>query len=74
MQKPIIKTTADGSNTLYVPEIDESYHSTNGAVQESLHIFINDGFHHCKKKTAHGGHSSLDGKDMRRPRGARSAS
>ncbi len=51
MQKPIIKTTADGSNTLYVPEIDESYHSTNGAVQESLHIFINDGFHHCKKKT-----------------------
>lgn len=51
MQKPIIKTTADGSDTLYVPEIDESYHSTNGAVQESLHIFINDGFHQCKKKT-----------------------
>ena len=51
MQKPIIKTTADGSNTLYVPEIDESYHSTNGAVQESLHIFINDGFRQCKKET-----------------------
>lgn len=33
--------TADGSHTLYVPEIDESYHSTNGAMQESMHIFIN---------------------------------
>ena len=51
MQRTIIKTTADGSNTLYVPEIDESYHSTNGAVQESLHIFINDGFRQCKKET-----------------------
>ena len=50
MQKPIIKTTADGSDTLYVSEIDESYHSTNGAVQESLHIFINDGFRECKKE------------------------
>ncbi len=35
-----LRTTSDGSHTLYVPQIDECYHSTNGAVQESIHIFI----------------------------------
>ena len=33
--------TEDGSHTLYVPELDEHYHSIHGAVQESMHIFIN---------------------------------
>jgi len=32
--------TSDGSHTLFVPEIDECYHSTHGAIQESSHIFI----------------------------------
>ncbi|MCX6334864.1 MAG: tRNA (5-methylaminomethyl-2-thiouridine)(34)-methyltransferase MnmD [Bacteroidia bacterium] len=41
-------TTEDGSHTVYVPELDEHYHSTNGAVQESEHIFINCGFDFCK--------------------------
>ena len=27
--------TADGSHTLFVPQINEHYHSVNGAVQES---------------------------------------
>ena len=36
--------TADGSHTLFVPELEEHYHSINGAMQESLHIFINNGF------------------------------
>ncbi|MFA7492116.1 MAG: SAM-dependent methyltransferase, partial [Proteiniphilum sp.] len=31
----IIETTADGSHTLYLPELDEHYHSTHGAVQET---------------------------------------
>ena len=35
--------TEDGSHSLYVPEIDESYHSSHGAIQESLHIFIEAG-------------------------------
>lgn len=35
--------TADGSATLYVPELDEHYHSVHGAVQESLHVFIEHG-------------------------------
>ena len=42
MLKKVI-LTEDGSHTLYVKEIDESYHSTHGAVQESTHIFINMG-------------------------------
>lgn len=33
--------TEDGSHTIYLPEMDEHYHSTHGAIQESLHIYIN---------------------------------
>lgn len=40
--------TSDGSHTIYVPELDEHYHSTHGAVQESEFIFINNGFRFCK--------------------------
>lgn len=43
MSKVLFESTADGSHTLYVPELDEHYHSTNGAVQESTHIFIEAG-------------------------------
>ncbi|MCD4772154.1 MAG: tRNA (5-methylaminomethyl-2-thiouridine)(34)-methyltransferase MnmD [Bacteroidales bacterium] len=39
----IIKTE-DGSHTLFVPELGEHYHSIHGAVQESMHIFIDAGF------------------------------
>lgn len=44
-----ILITKDGSNTLFVPEIDECYHSTYGAVQESRHIFIDAGLKQCPK-------------------------
>ena len=43
--KRIITTTDDGSATLYVPELDEHYHSVKGAHTESIHIFINMGMH-----------------------------
>jgi tRNA U34 5-methylaminomethyl-2-thiouridine-forming methyltransferase MnmC len=36
--------TEDGSTTLFIPELNEHYHSIHGAVQESLHIFINNGY------------------------------
>lgn len=36
-------TTEDGSVTLYVPELDEHYHSVHGAIQEARHIFIRAG-------------------------------
>ena len=39
-----IEITNDGSHTLYVPALNEHYHSTFGAVQESLLIFIQSGF------------------------------
>lgn len=35
--------TSDGSHTLRLAGVDEQYHSINGAVQESLHVFINAG-------------------------------
>ena len=43
--------TADGSHTLYSKAIDETYHSTHGAVQESQHIFIEAGLKQCNKST-----------------------
>ncbi|WP_352421821.1 tRNA (5-methylaminomethyl-2-thiouridine)(34)-methyltransferase MnmD [Proteiniphilum sp.] len=45
----IIEITEDGSHTLYVPELDEHYHSTHGAIQESLHVYLEAGLHHCGK-------------------------
>lgn len=38
-----IKKTADGSNTLYDPALDETYHSLNGALSESYHVYIKHG-------------------------------
>jgi tRNA U34 5-methylaminomethyl-2-thiouridine-forming methyltransferase MnmC len=35
--------TADGSNTIYNPQVGENYHSINGALQESRHVFLNAG-------------------------------
>lgn len=40
-----IQTTADGSSTLYRPDMDEHYHSTNGAVTEALHVYIHTGLY-----------------------------
>jgi len=45
----LIKKTLDGSHTIYVPAIDEHYHSVNGAMQESRHVFIDAGLKACKK-------------------------
>lgn len=39
----VFEPTADGSGTLYVPELDEHYHSVKGALTESKHIFIDMG-------------------------------
>jgi tRNA U34 5-methylaminomethyl-2-thiouridine-forming methyltransferase MnmC len=40
MKRNII-LTEDGSHTLYLPELQESYHSIHGAIQESQHVYIN---------------------------------
>ncbi len=39
-----IKHTADGSSTFYLPHMDEQYHSLNGALTESEHVFLKMGF------------------------------
>ena len=41
--------TEDGSHSLFVPELDEQYHSIHGAIQESNHVFIDSGLKHCSK-------------------------
>ncbi|MBQ8521668.1 MAG: tRNA (5-methylaminomethyl-2-thiouridine)(34)-methyltransferase MnmD [Bacteroides sp.] len=41
-----LEKTADGSYTLYVPHLDEHYHSVKGALTESQHIFIDMGLKH----------------------------
>ena len=41
---PNLIITADGSHTIYVPDLKEHYHSTFGAINESLHVFIESGF------------------------------
>jgi tRNA U34 5-methylaminomethyl-2-thiouridine-forming methyltransferase MnmC len=44
MNREII-TTADGSHTVAIPEMRVTYHSHHGAVQESMHVFIEAGLH-----------------------------
>lgn len=35
--------TEDGSSSIFIPEMDETYHSTHGALQEARHVFIENG-------------------------------
>ena len=46
---PVIEITGDGSHTLFLPELEEHYHSVNGAIQESMHVFIEAGLRHLKQ-------------------------
>jgi tRNA U34 5-methylaminomethyl-2-thiouridine-forming methyltransferase MnmC len=45
--------TADGSASLYLPELDETYHSRHGALQESMHVFIEAGLREAIKEHSH---------------------
>lgn len=47
--------TEDGSHSLYVPHLNETYHSFHGAVQESRHVFIKHGleYYHSKQAAGH---------------------
>ena len=42
MERKII-LTRDGSHSIYVPSMDVSFHSIHGAIQESMHVFIDSG-------------------------------
>ena len=41
--RPEIILTADGSHSLFLRDLNENYHSVNGAITESVHVFINNG-------------------------------
>lgn len=45
-----LRETADGSMTIYLPEMDEHYHSYHGALQEAKHVFIENGIRLFPKK------------------------
>lgn len=42
LKKEII-LTRDGSSSIFLPELNETYHSTFGAIQEAKHVFIKNG-------------------------------
>lgn len=43
MNELILEKTEDGSDTLFIPDMDEHYHSTKGALTETNYIFIEKG-------------------------------
>ncbi|HKK39052.1 MAG TPA: tRNA (5-methylaminomethyl-2-thiouridine)(34)-methyltransferase MnmD [Cryomorphaceae bacterium] len=43
MKSSKIVETKDGSKSLYLPHLDETYHSHHGALQESQHVYIKSG-------------------------------
>lgn len=45
-----IITTSDGSHTIYLPELNEQYHSVNGAITESEHVYISKGYDYFQGK------------------------
>lgn len=47
MKRKLVQT-ADGSHTLFVPDLNENYHSVHGAIQESQHVFIASGLLACE--------------------------
>ena len=52
MQIKVI-TTKDGSKSLYLPEMNETYHSKFGAKTESEHVFIQAGYRQISKSEIH---------------------
>ncbi|MCA1745878.1 MAG: tRNA (5-methylaminomethyl-2-thiouridine)(34)-methyltransferase MnmD [Bacteroidales bacterium] len=50
--RPELRVSEDGSSTLYRADLDEHYHSFHGAIQESMHVFIEAGLNKLRTKTA----------------------
>src|ERR1043165_6180036 len=41
--------TSDGSHTISIPEMNVTYHSIHGAIQESKHVFIEAGLRYASE-------------------------
>lgn len=54
MERKII-TTSDGSHSIFIPELNEHYHSFHGAIRESKHVFIEAGLKYvaAQQQTIH---------------------
>ena len=50
MKREII-LTADGSHSIAVSELNVAYHSIHGAIQESIHVFIEAGLNHLPENS-----------------------
>jgi tRNA U34 5-methylaminomethyl-2-thiouridine-forming methyltransferase MnmC len=50
LDKHQLKITGDGSHTLYVKSLDETYHSVHGAVQEAEHVYLDAGMNFLMAK------------------------
>lgn len=48
-----IKVTDDGSATLFVPHLNEHYHSVHGAQNESMHVFVRAGLQYLQHRVVH---------------------
>jgi tRNA U34 5-methylaminomethyl-2-thiouridine-forming methyltransferase MnmC len=42
-----IINTADGSHTIFLPGMNEQYHSVNGAITESDYVYVDKGYRFC---------------------------
>lgn len=49
--KRMIIETGDGSKTIFLPDLDENYHSGHGAHREAVHVFIENGIRALNKDT-----------------------
>ena len=49
MKRSLI-VTSDGSHSISVPELNVTYHSIHGAIQESMHVFINAGLNFLRNE------------------------
>jgi tRNA U34 5-methylaminomethyl-2-thiouridine-forming methyltransferase MnmC len=46
-----LQETKTGEYTLYIPSMDETYHSRNGAISESRHVFLQEGLDRIEGNT-----------------------
>lgn len=52
MKREVVLTD-DGSSSIFLPELNEHYHSSYGALQEARHVFIQNGLHYFNKTELH---------------------
>jgi tRNA U34 5-methylaminomethyl-2-thiouridine-forming methyltransferase MnmC len=46
---PTLLMTEDGTHTLFLSEMNETYHSHAGALTESIHVYIQNGYAYAKE-------------------------